>query len=349
MLQLASYVRRLNKLQKLTLLNFEVNRSHDELLISGVPFVSIQKAALYKTALNGKGIIVHSLAPEEIKYCEANRISYFTSKGSLKLFKEDFDVTIEPQKKAKPINRAVYIAESKQPPSTALISPNGFKILDVLFRLPAGDLRHYKSGLGFANRFSLNQPKLSIMMRALKATSIYDLRKTISELPDEWWKKALADKNTQKGLTPFFIAARPHYSLLKITAREISEELKRWEELNINLIPGPLEVAKGFGFLRDEDISLWGTEEVFHRLKTKFKLIPGVDKERPIWQLAIPKHGESSEALSTYLHFSPYSSEMKMSRFSKANSFRALWDLGFGTERLKELQISVLRGVVNGI
>jgi hypothetical protein len=345
----AFYLKRLKRLQTLASLTLEVNRADDNLVINSVPFTPIQKSSLQKAELNGKGIMVSSLTADEAKYCELNRISYFTSTGKLRLFKEAYDVTIEPHKKIKLKKHPLLFEANHQLSSTTLISPNGFKILDVLFRLPPGDLRHYTSALSFAKQFSLNQPKLSILMRALKVTSIYDFRKAIAALPDDWWKIALADKNTQKGLTPFFMAAKPHYSLLKLTTREISAELKAWEDSNPQVIPGPLEVAKGFGFLRDEDISLWGTEEALHKLKTKFKLIPGVDKEKPIWQLAVPKYGETPEALSTYLNFSPFSSEIKMPRFSKTNIFRALWDLGFGTERLKELQLSALRGVVNGI
>lgn len=113
----------------------------------------------------------------------------------------------------------------------------------------------------------------------------------------------------------------------------------------LDIVEGPTEVAKKTGFLRDEDLSFWGTEDSFHKLKTKFKLIPGIDKERPIWQLAVPRYGLSEEAI---MACKPVT-DVETSWLIRANVFRTIWDLGFGTERLKELQIPILRSVIDGI
>ncbi|PWU22547.1 MAG: hypothetical protein C5B49_00430 [Bdellovibrio sp.] len=339
------YHNRLEKLQDLLRIDLKIERRDDTLVICGVQFHPIQKFGFYAGEPKGRGILVRGLSEEEAKYCEANRISYFSGKDRLKIFKETQTVSIEPRKRLAfrrrhPI-REIGIREfGRFPPYTLIISPNGFKILDALFIHPRERLRDYRSGLAFAKHFGVNQPKLSKIMRTLKVQKVFDLRNAIAELPDEWWKLALSDKSTFKGLTKFFQAATPHYSLLDIKKKDVFEDFRK-DEVFRTLVPGPLDVARKFGYLRDDDLSIWGSREAFHRLKAKYKLIPGVEKAKSIWLLAIPKYGMEAEAIVSTI--APYPGVPRL------NMFRAVWDLGFGTERLREIQLFILKEAMNAV
>lgn len=340
------FVKRLEKLQDLLAMKLDIVRRNGELAICGVQFAPIQKLNFYADELAEKGILVRHLSEEEARYCEANRISYFNGKDKLKVFKDAAVINIEPSRKLGFKKRHSSWDLGYLPSPTLIVSPNGFKILDALFAQPSDRLKDFRSGLAFAKQFQINQPKLSKIMRTLKVPTVFDLRKTIAALPAEWWRMALSDKSTFKRLTKFFQAATPHYSLLNLTPREISEHIFDGAIFD-TIAPGPLDVARGYGYLRDEDISVWGTKEALHKLKAKYKLIPGVEKEKPVWHLATPKYGLQAEAIMSNMIINPNDSKPIFAR--KINVFRSIWDLGFGTERLREVQISILKEVMSEI
>jgi|GEM_PF-6486457 len=338
------YIKRLNKLQQQTPIKLELFNSNGNLILNGIAFKAIPRAHMLVQDVKVKGILIKELSKEELRYCLENKISYFTLKNQLGLFTDNYIVTIEPHGKGAKIKRKlVSNSQSALATPTLLISPNGFKILDILFRISPEELVKYRSALAFANYHHVNQPRLSKIMRTLKVHSLQELQHAIKQLPENWWRMSLTDKSTHKRLTKFFQISRPHYSLLDLQFKHVQEELRRASALGEGLAQGPLEVAKDFGFLRDEDLSLWGTKEAFYELKKKFKLIPGVEKEKPVWHLATPKYGLDAEAILT----SRSVMKWKDSHFGNTNVFRAIWDLGFGTERLKELQIAMIKRAMN--
>lgn len=340
------YVKQIKKIEREANLKLDVKLTTEGIRISDIPFKIIRTSDIYSIEGMGTGILVNELSPEETRFCDTHRISYLTINGKLKLFKDSYVLSIAKQKKtfeqtkARRIRQEISITEASP---IVFISPNGFKILDALFQTPTDELQYYKSALSFAKQFNLNQPKLSKIIRSYKAGSILDLKNSISNLSDDSWRTAFSIKKNRWGMTPFFSVSKPHYSLLKLNGDEFLYELKNWQESVQDILDGPLEVAKMTGFLRDQDLSIWGTENSFLQLKMKFKLIPGVNKEKMIWQLGIPRYSFAEESLISIQN------KDQVSGLKRPNLFRAIWDLGFGTERLKELQIPILRSIIDAI
>ena len=152
---------------------------------------------------------------------------------------------------------------------------------------------------------------------------------------------------TRKGLSPFFECAKTYHSLRSdLPLSRINESLRKREKSSVILAPGPVEVMREMGLIRDPDVYLWGTEATFHELKKEFRLIPGDDPERIIWNLATPVADLDRESIlsarqagTTYFKFPSLQS----------NLFRAIWDLSFGGERLKEVQLPALRRILDEV
>lgn len=339
------YLNRLKKLQDLTAVSFGLRRETVELFVAEIPFSTVRKKdSLDKIATN-RGILSRNLSPEQVRFCEVNQISYYCPQIGLKIFKDSYSVFFEIQKKLRqPKKKTAAIASQELRPSM-LISPNAFKIMDVLFRLPEDNLINYRSGLALAKEFSLNQPRISEMMRAFNVRSTLDLKLAIAKVPNNWWRMALSHKGSSKRLSRFFEIEKPHYSLMKNGHENLFEELERLRKSNMMAALGPLEVPKQFGYLRDSDVSVWGSPEAIRLIKTKFKLIPGIEKERPIWHLATPLYSFEEESILSNDVFT----KGNKNRWPRENIFRSIWDLGFGTERLKEIQINLLEKIFSGI
>ncbi len=339
------YHNRLKKLQDLASVSVGLHREAMQLVIAEIPFVIIRKTDSLDKIANNRGILSRNLSPEQIRFCEVNQISYYCPQVGLKIFKDNYSVFFEIQKKLiQPKKKAVSVA-SQEIRSSMLISPNAFKIMDVLFRLPEKSLIDYRSGLALAKQFSLNQPRISEMMRAFNVRSTLDLKLAISKVPNNWWRMALSDKGSSKRLSRFFEIEKPHYSLIKNGHENLSEELERLRKSKMVAALGPLELPKQFGYLRDSDMSVWGSPEAIRYIKAKFKLIPGIEKEQPIWHLATPRHSFEDESILS----NDALDEGNENRWPRENMFRSIWDLGFGTERLREVQINLLEKIFNGI
>lgn len=341
------YSKRLARLQNRLGLKFEVSTNSGQLTINGIPFSEVTHSGLYSSDNADRGILIKNLSPEERRYCENSRISFYDLNDNLQIFGADYSIRIQPNKKTSSRRAPKTLQLAGGMPEAALfVSPNGLKILDALFKLSNEELEQFKSALSFSNRYGVNQPKLSKILRTFNVRDLLSLKKGIQKLPDKWWIAAFASNINRKGMSPFFSNSKPHYSLLSLNSNQLKTQLIEWEKSNATLVTGPLAIGESLGFLRDDDISYWGTKESLHQLKTKFKLIPGVNKEKPVLHLATPRFGFSEEAILSQI---PAVDKYHRSQhtITKINSFRAAWDLGFGTERLKELQILILRKIMN--
>ncbi len=209
---------------------------------------------------------------------------------------------------------------------TLLISPNSIPILDILFDVSEAELANAASGLAFAKKFGLYQPKLSKLMRSFRVKNLPDLKRVISNISDDEWERVLDYPATRKRLTPFFLEAKPFH---RIESTPMSEVKVRDE-----LFPGPVEIAKKMGMIVDSDRYFWGSPQALHELKRDFRLVPGHAVHDSTWYLAAPKRGISHEAI-----YNPNIIEKSTS------VFRSIWDLSFGSERLREIRIPLLRKV----
>ena len=338
---LGSYKKAIQKAETQAGLQLRLRQEGDHLWIGGIKFTLASRADLFRKERFEKGILIRDLSTEEKKYCQSHEISYLTSHGELFLIGNEYRVALEPnRKKRRPVQRSkIKRSESLAIPlqPTLLISPNGLAILDILFRIPNGKIQNYKSALSFIHEFKLNQPKLSQMMTRLRVKTLGELKTAIKALPDDWWKIALRYPMTRKRLTPFFEVAKPYHSL-----RSDLPQL----EIKDSLVPGPVEVMRELGLIRDPDRYLWGAASAFQELKNKFRLIPGEGSNAVTWHLATPVGGLERESILSPLHATNTNFRFPSLR---TNLFRSIWDLSFGDERLREVQLLALRRILDEV
>ena len=338
----------LKKLQKQCSAALDTSRLEDSILINEIKFRRLSRLGLVKTDFPlGEGIMLKKISPDEEKYCRSNGISFLTTEGKLSLIGKDYKLNLElmPRRKSALTSKKLDARKDGIPSPTALISPNGLEILDVLFRLPPEDLSEFKSALRFAHEFHLSQPKLSLMMKKLNVKSLGDLREKIKSLPNSWWEGALRYSLTKKGLFPFFEGEKIVRSLrIELSRNQIWEMINVWLGSRSDLLPGPVEIVKKIGLIRDDDIYLWGTPSAIQEVKTAFKLIPDRSVQETNWHVAI-----SPVALEKGAILSPLANSRRVFFLPevKANLFRSVWDLGFGGERLQEIQLTALRKILD--
>lgn len=355
-MKLALYIKVLNHLKKFEGLPLEFHSDGKNLWIDKIPFIQARSSDLFQTNFSAKGILSPRLTQKEKEFCRAYNISYLTTDGSLYLVRKKSVLSIERKEttkrkqKTKP-SKPTWLRtanEQKQVPQkpTDLISPNAFAILDVLFKLPENQLSKFNSGFQFAKSFDLYQPKLSILMSTMQVHSLIELRHAVSRLPTEWWVSALRYPATRRVFTPFFVHAKPYHSLL-----ELSEEKKYEKYLSFilskeknQIAPGPTEVAKEYGFLRDKDHAIWATQETLQTLKRELRLVPGIEQNTPTWFLATPVHGFRQEAIQSHLMNKELQSSNRQTS-TPTNILRTIWDLSYGDSRLAEVQIEMLKRV----
>ena len=303
------------------------------LVINGQRFVSRED----EEASNPEyGIIARTIGAKSAnKLIEAER-SFLTLDGDLYLAKTDSRLQINLKRLKQTPSKTKKFRQSISP--TLIVSPNGLSIADVVFRTSSSELQSFKSGLSFTKRYGLVQAKLSQMMTALKANSVVDLKKRILHLSLEWWTNALRDPMTRKRMTPFFDVAQAYYSNSNDWQYEFSLTLLESD----GLIAGPLNAARDLGFLRSQDSSYWASEETIRKIKKKYQLIPGTRLDAPICYLASPKRTVVDEAITSRLMTTKEIDAISPSY----NSIRALWDMGFGDERVHEIQVDCMSKLV---
>lgn len=335
----------LERLEKEASIRFKSRTDSESLWIGAVQFFPVSEPSIFEDKYRGKGVLVKELSADSSAFCKANDISFLTSKGELFLRDTNYQISLKPQVKSRASLKIKLESRltSALPPPTALISPNGFAILDPLFRMTNSELSHFKSAQSFVTAFQLNQSKLSQMMTHLDAKTLTELKSKIRGLPDVWWRSAFHYPMTRKGLTPFFEVAKPYHSLRKeITQSTVNFELIKFQTLD--LLPGPVQPLLDMGLIRDSDIYLWGSQSAFHDLKREFQLIPGRKEDATTWHLATPVAGMKRESISSQ---SRPSIDNILNKKIETNLFRALWDLSFGSSRLNEVQIPALRKILD--
>jgi hypothetical protein len=171
-------------------------------------------------------------------------------------------------------------------------------------------------------------------MTALKAKSVVDLKKRLLDLPLDWWTNALRSPMTRKRMTPFFEVAEAHYSNSTDELFDLSSNTFEPD----GLIAGPINTARGLGFLRSSDSSYWTTEETIRKLKKKYKLIPGTRPHRPTYYFASPTRSLADEAITSRLLNGNAIDVIS----PNCNLLRSVWDMGFGDERIQEIQVDCM-------
>ena len=339
MKQAARYFKVLNQLIRQLGLQIEVRLSGDTLIVNGIMFVSAGHKELSSEPDANKGFLLPSLTEDEKQFCQDHRINYLTLDGQFQLNRGGVILFIAHDKKTRSKVKQLKSNVRNWVSPTLLFSPYALSILDVLFRVSEKELTQASSVLAFSKVYGLYQPKLSKMMREFGAKDLVVLKSKISDLPEEWWLLAFQYPATKKRLTSFFEVAKAFHSL------EVNPALE--EDLNSvivkaqgKLIPGPIEMPKKLGLIYDRDHYLWGTQAALQDLKRQYKLVPGKAIHASTWYLAVPARELHQESIASRIRHENFNAT------DLANPFRAVWDLSFGSERLKEVRVSLLRSLL---
>jgi hypothetical protein len=329
MSEIDKYLQVLKKIQNSARTEFQTKRSKAELIIDGHTLRLSSSIDLMREPSKNDGVLVKSLSDEMKRNFIEKGVSFLTLDGELYLAQRGIRFAL--LEKVKPAKeRRISLGNARGPSPTTFISPNGLMILDALFSHTAMKIQTYSSALKFVKEFGLNQSKLSLMMKAMNCKHLNELRGAIQNLSYDWWSTALRYPMTKKGLQPFFEIAQPYFEM---SPGEKSGSMgpriaSLRKELDLVLVGGPGEVPKSQGLLKTQDVFLWGSRDSVNLLKKKMKLVPGQGMRT--WYIAVPKRGLENQAL-----FSRVKSDADL----KENRFRAVWDLGFGDARMKEIQV----------
>jgi hypothetical protein len=217
-----------------------------------------------------------------------------------------------------------------------------------MLRVPRRELSE-SSGLAFTNKFGLHQPALSKTMDALGVQNLDGLRRSISDLGSEWWLDAMTAPRTGRAMTSFFAVAQD----FRIPDREFTRsELASWtqsilEKYSKQILPGPSEVAKATGALREKAPGFWVDRSVAIAFKREFRLVPARVGEEPLCAIAIPKNDFKKEAIvSAAIDIGPYRLPAEVQTL---NLIRVVWDLSFGDSRLRESRAKILEIILNEV
>ncbi len=341
------YVTAIEKLARHAPVKLSYKVRDERLWINNQPFVHYAPGAMRLSEIRSgegvRGILASKLHPGEVEVCRERGISYLTLEPKLYLVQRGYGVSVEPAKRPPHPRRLLQSSQGGMPQPTALIGPNALNILDALFRAPRSELELTKSVLHFANRYRLSQPRLSMMMRDLKAHTLTELRARIEALPDEWWKIALDYPPTRKRLTPFFLAAKSYTLLHPALEHKVTQMFDGVNETMKNRVaPGPGEVAKSLGLIQDKDLYVWVAGTYLAEFKRETQLIPGSNRSGITVHIAQPHGTFTKEAIVSNHRQVPLSDRSMWS----VNCFRAIWDLGFGDSRMREVRISMLRKIM---
>jgi len=297
-----------------------------------------------------RGFIFDDLPARTRAWLDKNKISYITESGYAAIHLAAEVHTVRPG--LRPAS-APRLAKVPTPSSTnarpsRLINPTAFRIFDALIRVPPHELANL-SGLQFAKSFGLSQSALSKIMTAASVGDLVALRKQIGHLGTDWWLEAMLAPRTGRGMTPFYHLAQEYRMHGQDLDRKGVEEWAyqvqtRYPE---TVLPGPIEVAKSLGAIRDKTATFWVNPKAFAALKREFKLVPIRAGEEPVCAIAVPKADLSREAIRS---MAPDVGAFPLHGNVQAlNIFRAVWDLGFSDSRAREARSAVMRLVINAI
>ncbi|MBN8540717.1 MAG: hypothetical protein J0L82_10060 [Deltaproteobacteria bacterium] len=332
-MDLKPYLKVLDQIETQTGAHLSKRQTKTGLIVNGQRFVSRQT----QEASNPEyGIITRTMGAKTAKqFIEAER-SFLTLDGELYLAKTDSRLQINIKRLNQKPSKPKKLRQSISP--TLIVSPNGLSIADVIFRASSSELQSFSSGLSFTKHYALVQAKLSQMMTSLKAKSVVELKERLLDLSLEWWTNALRDPMTRKRMTPFFDVALTHY----INSTDEPDDISSIVLESDGLIAGPLNAARDLGFLRSKDSSYWAVEETIRKVKKKYRLIPGTRPDKPICYLASPKRSLTDEAIASRLVTAKEIDAIS----PKYNTLRSVWDMGFGDERVQEIQIDCMNKLI---
>lgn len=323
------YIKVLDQIEAQTGAQISKRQTKTGLIVNGQRFVSRQA----EEASNPEnGIIARTIGDKTAKQLIEAQRSFLTLDGDLYLAKTDSRLQINLKHSKKTSSKTKNSRQAIS--STLIISPNGLSIADVIFRTSSSDLQKFSSGLSFTKHYELVQAKLSQIMTALKAKSVVDLKKRLLDLSLDWWTNALRSPMTRKRMTPFFEVAEAHYSNSTDELFDLSSNPFEPD----GLIAGPLNAARDLGLLRSSDSSYWATEETIRKLKKKYKLIPGTRPDRPTYYFASPTRSLADEAITSRLLNGNAIDVIS----PNCNLLRSVWDMGFGDERIQEIQVDCM-------
>lgn len=308
-------------------------RIKDQALIIGqIKFRPQSDPAQFSTAIQNEGLLLQKSSKELRRSLQKKGVNYFDLNGNIFVNLDGKRFLIEEAKKRRPVKSKVTATHISP---TNLVSPNGFAFIDVLFRIDEKEIESFPSTLQFCKHFGLYQPKASQIMSKISARSLLEAKKKIKNIPVEWWIYALDFPAAKRKMTCFFDIAQNYYSLDdSINKLPISELLSRLEAKSGNdVLPGPIEVAKSFGEILDNNFSVWISPDVATQIKKEFKLVPGAKEGHRKWLFASPPMSLRQAELVTH----------EIDPKLKTNTMRAIWDLGFGESRLQEARLNILQ------
>lgn len=314
------------------------NSDSDEVQIGEVVFTPLISPESFNSLPINKGIILSNSTIELRKSLEAKGINFLDKNGNIFLNTDELNLKLQKIKKK---NHKIKQSRgfNKNFSATLLVSPNGFAIIDTIFRLSDLELKEFSSVFSFCKLFSLNQPKLSKIMTTLNVNTLVNLKKSIQKLPIDWWLYSFDNPITKRKMPPFFETAQIYYSndskFDSLPAEKILYEIQN--KFSQQSCEGPAMVAQNFSELVEDEISLWVSKSEANNFKKNFRLIPGRKEGSKIWRIAIASDLKKMEIKTHILK----------SNMPSANMMRATWDLSFSESRSREIRENLIRKFLN--
>lgn len=336
MKDLNSFEKALKVIEKMGL-KIEATVKDNSIVIGKINFQVHTQPDRFKPSSKNEGLLLQKTSQALRASLQKKRINYFDLNGNIFFNSDGLQVHIE-EDRIKPIAKKNDSPTRLNP--TNLISPNGLSFIDVLLRMNDTEIGKFQSALQFCKAFDLYQPKVSQIMSKIGAKGLLDFKKKIKNIPLEWWLFALEFPATKRKMTHFFGESQKYYSLSKEPLQKSDKIFSILEKKYANdVTQGPIEVAKSYGEIIDDSLSIWASPTILNQLKKDFKLIPGSKEGYLQWLIASPPYSIEKEELLSHLPNSK----------PKTNIMRVIWDLGFGDSRLQEARLNILRKLLNEI
>jgi hypothetical protein len=315
--------------------NMDFKESDDSIILGPKRFRYPSSPNDFEELPTNQGLILPHTSREQRKALQTKNISYLDLSGNLYYKTELIKILLEESSKARRSKKIKPSGTNLIRP-TLLVSPNGLAFVEALFRVPENSLS--LPALQFCKRHDLFQPKVSKIMTSFAVKTLLELKRKISTLPTDWWLYAFDSHITKRKMTAFFDVTQNYYSLLSETDKLAEEKIleKISTQYKDDVSPGPTMVAKSFGDIIDNNISLWVSPAAISQLKKEYKLVAGIKEGKRNWQIAVPPFDLVKEGLISHAK-----DEVRID--VKTNVLRAAWDLSYSEERLREIRSNILR------
>jgi len=296
-----------------------------------------------------RGYIFRSLTIEQRRWLERSRVSYIAMNGHMRLFLANRVMTIKPSKSVEEDDHDAipYIPYRENSPIRAsqLISPNGLKVADGIFRLSNDELKNL-SGRKFSDVFQVPQSSVSKLLTNFNCSDLPQFKAYLQKWPLARWKEALDNKKALLKMRPYSSLSTNYQVIGQFDTGFGSGFLEGLiKKYDGQIFPGPLELAKLYGVIRDPTIYIWGDQNGINDIKREFRLVPAKNRGMAQISLAPIHHGFIKDAVTTQW-IGTVSSRLPV-HFQKINIFRAVWDLGFEDARTKSIQLELFKEVLH--